>query len=69
MRPVFKWDDSGPLDIGSLIVYLVGTGLTVALVYYGVRTLKLFKGNLAGGAWTYMSLSAVFVGVGVVMFS
>ncbi len=68
MRPVFKWDDSGPLDIGSLIVYLVGTGLTVALVYYGVRTLKLFKGNLAGGAWTYMSLSAVFVGVGVVMF-
>jgi hypothetical protein len=56
------------LDIDSLIVYLVGTGLTLALVYYGVRTLKLFKGNLAGRAWIYISLSAVFFGVGVVMF-
>jgi len=52
MRPVFRWDDFGPLDIGSLIVYLVGTGLTLALVYYGLRTLKLFKGNVAGRAWT-----------------
>jgi len=68
MRPVFRWDDFGPLDIGSLIVYLVGTGLTLALVYYGLRTLKLFKGNVAGRAWTYISLSAVFFGVGVVMF-
>jgi hypothetical protein len=56
------------LDIDSLIVYLVGTGLTLALVYYGVRTLKLFKSNLGGRAWTYISLSAVFFGVGVVMF-
>jgi len=68
MRPVFRWDDFGPLDIGSLIVYLVGTGLTLALVYYGLRTLKLFKGNVAGRPWTYISLSAVFFGVGVVMF-
>ncbi len=68
MRPVFKWDDFGPLDIGSLIVYLVGTGLTLALVYYGLRTLKLFKGNVAGRAWMYISLIAVFFSVGVVMF-
>jgi hypothetical protein len=68
MRRVFKWDDSGPLDIGSLIVDFVGLGLTLALVYYGLRTLKLFKGNVAGRAWTYISLSAVFFGVGVVMF-
>src|SRR5712664_522732 len=60
--------DFGPLDIGSLIVYLVGAALTVALVYYGLRTLKLFRGNLAGRAWTYTSFSAVFFGIGVVMF-
>ena len=56
------------MDISSLIVYLIGTGLTLALVYYGVRTLKIFKGNVAGRAWTNISVSAVFFGVGVVMF-
>ncbi|HVH14195.1 MAG TPA: hypothetical protein VNA15_00555 [Candidatus Angelobacter sp.] len=56
------------MDIGSLVVYLVGTVLTLALVYYGLRTMKLFKGNVAGRAWTYISISAVFLGVGVVMF-
>ena len=40
----------------------------MVLVYYGLRTLKLFKGNVAARAWTYISLSAVFFGVGVVMF-
>ncbi len=56
------------MDIGSITVYLVGTFLTLALVYYGLRTLKLFKGNVAGRAWTYISLSTVFFAVGVVMF-
>jgi hypothetical protein len=56
------------LDINSLIVYVAGTGLSLILVYYGLRTLKLFKGNVAGRAWTYISLSSVFFGVGVVMF-
>ena len=56
------------MDIGSITVYLVGTVLTLALVYYGLRTLKLFKGNVAGRAWTYISISAVFFGIGVVMF-
>lgn len=56
------------MDIGSITVYLVGTVLTLALVYYGLRTLKLFKGNVAGRAWTYISVSAVFFGIGVVMF-
>jgi peptidoglycan biosynthesis protein MviN/MurJ (putative lipid II flippase) len=42
--------------------------LTFALVYYGIRTLKLFKGNVAARAWTYISLSAVFFGIGVIMF-
>lgn len=56
------------MDISSLIVYLVGTVLTIALVYYGLRTLKIFKSNVAGRAWTYISISSVFFGVGVVMF-
>jgi hypothetical protein len=56
------------LDLDSIIVYVAGTGLSLALVYYGVRTLKLFKGNVAARAWTYISLSSVFFGGGVVMF-
>jgi hypothetical protein len=56
------------LDINSLIVYVAGTVLSLALVYYGLRTLKLFRGNVAGRAWTYISVSSVLFGVGVVMF-
>jgi hypothetical protein len=56
------------LDLNSLIVYVVGTALTVALVYYALRTLRLFKGNVAGRAWMYISLSSMFFGIGVVMF-
>jgi hypothetical protein len=61
-------NELGPLDLLSLSIYLIGIGLTVALVYYGFRTLKLFKGNVAARAWTYISLGSVFFGVGVVMF-
>lgn len=56
------------MDLGSTSIYIVGTALTVALVYYGLRTLKLFKANIAARAWTYISLSAVFFGVGLIMF-
>ena len=49
-------------------VYVIGTILTIAVVYYGVKTLKLFKRNVAARAWTYISLSAVFFGVGLVLF-
>jgi hypothetical protein len=56
------------LDLGSITIYIVGTVLTIALIYYELRTLKLFKGNVAARAWTYISMSAVFFGVGVVMF-
>lgn len=56
------------LDLASLVVSIVGTLLTALLVYYGLRTLKLFKGNFAARAWTYISVSAVFFAVGVVMF-
>jgi hypothetical protein len=56
------------LDISALTVSLVGAVLTIALVYYGLRTLKLFKVNVAARAWTYISMSAVFFGVGAVTF-
>jgi hypothetical protein len=35
----------GPLDFASISVDVVGTIFTVALVYYGVKRLKLFKRN------------------------
>ena len=58
----------GSLDNGALGISIVGVALTILLVYYGFRTLKLFKGNVAARAWTYISLSAVFFATGVVMF-
>jgi hypothetical protein len=56
------------MDVSSVTVYVIGTILTIALVYYGVKTLKLFKRNVAARAWTYISLSAVFFGLGLVLF-
>ncbi len=46
----------------------MGVGLTLGLVYYGLRTLKLFKGNIAARAWMYISLSAMFFSIGVILF-
>jgi len=54
------------LDISALIISVVGALLTVALVYYGFKTLKLFKTNVAARAWTYISLRALF-GIGLVI--
>lgn len=56
------------MDLGNVSVSIVGVALTLGLVYYALRTLKLFKGNVAGRAWTQISLSAMFFGVGTVMF-
>ena len=67
-EPVTTVPNSGPLDLGSVGVYVIGTILTIALVYYGIKTLRLFKRNVATRAWTYISLSAVFFGVGLVLF-
>ncbi len=58
----------GSLDIESLSVSIVGALLTILLVYYGLRTLRLFKTNVAARAWTYISVSSVFFALGVVMF-
>ena len=56
------------MDIGSLAVSVTGILLTFLLVYYAIRTLKLFKVNIAARAWTYISVSAVFFSIGVVLF-
>ncbi len=69
---VNKWrilcDDFRSLDISALIGSVVGALLTIALVYYGLRTLKLLKTNVAARAWTFISLGALFFGIGLVMF-
>ena len=62
--PMIFWS----LDNGSLSISIVGVALTVLLVYYGFRTLKLFKENVAARAWTYISVSVVFFAIGVAMF-
>ncbi len=56
------------MDLGNVSVSIVGVALTLGLVYYALRTLKLFKGNAAARAWTHISLSAMFFGIGTVMF-
>ena len=56
------------MDVDSLGISVIGALLTLLLVYYGLRTLRLFKTNVAARAWTYISVSAVFFGLGVVMF-
>ena len=40
----------------------------MGLIYYSLRTLFLFKRNVAARAWVYISLSAIFSSVGVVAF-
>lgn len=42
--------------------------LTTGLIYYSLRTVFLFKSNVAARAWVYISLSAIFFGIGVVAF-
>ena len=46
----------------------MGLLLTIGLTYYSVRTIGLFKSNVAARAWVYISLSAIFFGIGVVAF-
>jgi hypothetical protein len=56
------------LDPTILVVSIIGTALTTGLIYYSLRTVFLFKSNVAARAWVYISLSAIFFGVGVVAF-
>jgi len=56
------------LDPTVLVVSIIGAALTTGLIYYSLRTVFLFKSNVAARAWVYISLSAIFFGVGVVAF-
>jgi len=56
------------LDPTILVVSIIGIAVTIGLVYYSLRTLFLFKRNIAARAWVYISLSAIFSSTGVVAF-
>ena len=56
------------MDPTILVVSIIGATLTMGLIYYSLRTVFLFKSNVAARAWVYISLSAIFFGVGVVAF-
>ena len=56
------------MDPTILVVSIIGAVLTTGLIYYSLRTVFLFKSNVAARAWVYISLSAIFFGVGVTAF-
>jgi len=56
------------LDPTILVVSIIGIAVTIGLIYYSLRTLFLFKRNIAARAWVYISLSAIFSSIGVVAF-
>jgi hypothetical protein len=56
------------LDYSIIIVSVIGFALTIGLSYYSLRTVFLFKRNVAARAWVYISLSAMFFSIGVVTF-
>jgi hypothetical protein len=56
------------LDFSEIISSAIGFALTLGLTYYSVRTIGLFKSNVAARAWVYISLSAIFFGIGVALF-
>jgi len=56
------------LDPTILVVSIVGIAVTIGLIYYSLRTLFLFKRNIAARACVYISLSAIFSSTGVVAF-
>ncbi len=56
------------MDVESLGISIIGSVLTLLLLYYGLKTLRLFMANVAARAWTYISLSAVFFAAGTIVF-
>ncbi len=56
------------MDPTILVVSTIGAALTTGLIYYSLRTVFLFKSNVAARAWVYISLRAIFFGVGVAAF-
>ena len=58
----------GILDFTIFVVSAVGVAITAGLIYYSLRTLVLFKRNVAARAWIYICMSAIFSSLGVVAF-
>ena len=56
------------MDSTVLYVSMAGVVITTGLIYYSLRTLFLFKNNVAARAWVYICVSAIFSSVGVVTF-
>jgi len=56
------------LDLTILVVSIISAALTTGLIYYSLRTVFLFKSNVAARAWVHISLSAIFFSVGVAAF-
>jgi hypothetical protein len=56
------------LDLIILAVSIIGASVTTGLIYYSLRTLFLFKRNVAVRAWVYICLSAIFFSIGIVAF-
>ena len=56
------------MDSTILVVSAIGVAITAGLIYYSLRTLLLFKRNVAARAWVYICLSAIFSSMGVVAF-
>ncbi len=56
------------MDLSEITSSAIGFALTLGLTYYSVRTIGLFKSNVAARAWVYISLSAIFFGIGVALF-
>lgn len=56
------------MDSTVLVVSVIGVAITAGLIYYSLRTLLLFKRNVAARAWVYICLSAIFSSVGVIVF-
>ena len=56
------------MDSIILVVSTIGVVITAGLIYYSLRTLLLFKRNIAARAWVYICLSAIFSSLGVIAF-
>ena len=56
------------MDSTVLAISAIGVAITAGLIYYSLRTLLLFKRNVAARAWVYICMSAIFSSLGVVAF-
>ena len=56
------------MDLSTIFVLSVSMIITLALSYYSLRTIHLFKSSVAARAWVYISLGGIFFSLGVGTF-